>query len=73
MDFDLADFDLEALRTASVKMLAESRDIAACDELIDRLEMQGFELDELSTDMLAFILRGAEGLQEVGHQRFRAR
>ena len=72
-DFDLADFDLDALRAASIKSLTESHDIAGCDELIERLEMQGFKLDELSEDMLASILRGAEGLQEVGHQRFRAR
>jgi hypothetical protein len=70
---DLGDFDPEALRGASVKSLSESHDIAGCDELIDRLEVQGFELDDLSADMLASILRGAKGLQEVGHQRFRAR
>jgi hypothetical protein len=70
---DLGDFDLEALRAASIKSLSESHDIAACDELIERLEVQGFKLDELSADMLASILRGAKGLQEVGHQRFRAR
>jgi hypothetical protein len=70
---DLEDFDLEALRAASIKLLAESRDIVPCEELIERLETQGFELDELSADMLASILRQAKGLQEVGHQRFRAR
>lgn len=72
-DADLEDFDLDALRAASIKLLTESRDIAACDELIERLELQGFGIDELSADMLASILRGVEGLHEVGHQRFRAR
>lgn len=72
-DLDLEDFDLDGLRAASIKLLTESHDIAACGELIERLELQGLELDELSADMLASILRGAEGLQEVGHQRFRAR
>jgi hypothetical protein len=70
---DLGDFDPEALCAACIKSLSESRNFATCDELIERLEVQGFELDELSADMLASILRGAKGLQEVGHQRFRAR
>ena len=72
-DLDLEDFDAESLRAASVKSLSESRDIANCDELIERLEAQGFDLEELSADMLASILRGAEGLQEIGDQRFRAK
>lgn len=72
-DLDWEDFDAEALRAASVKSLSESRDVANCEELIDRLEAQGFDLDEVSADILASILRGAEGLQEIGDQRFRAK
>lgn len=72
-DFNNEDFDPEAIRAAVTKSLAESMDIAGCDELIERLELLGFELDDLSEDMLASILRGAVGLQEVAHQRFRAR
>jgi hypothetical protein len=72
-DFNNEDFDPEAIRAAVTKSLAESMDIAGCDELIERLELLGFELDDLSEDMLASILRGAVGLQEVADQRFRAR
>jgi hypothetical protein len=71
-DFNTEAFDPEALRAAAVKSLVDSKDIAGCDELLERLEAQGFELDELSEDMLASILRGAELLQEVAHRRFRA-
>jgi hypothetical protein len=71
-DFNTEAFDADALRAAAVKSLADSKDIAGCDELLERLEAQGFELDELSEEMLASILRGAEGLQEVAQRRFRA-
>jgi hypothetical protein len=72
-DFNNEDFDPDAIRAAATKSLAESMDIVGCDELIERLELIGFELDDLSEDMLASILRGAAGLQEVADQRFRAR
>ena len=41
IDFDLEDFDVDALRAATIKTLSESRDIADCSELIERLELQG--------------------------------
>ncbi len=69
-DPDLEEFDLDALRAASVKALAESREILSCDDLLDRLELQGLEIEEMSAGMLASILRGGEGLQEVGHECF---
>ena len=47
VDFDLEDFDVDALRAATIKTLKDSRDIAGCDELIERLELQGFDLEEL--------------------------
>jgi hypothetical protein len=71
-DLDLEDFDLDALRAASAKALTESSEILSCEDLLDRLELQGFEVEEVSAGMLASILRGAEGLQEVGRHRFRA-
>ncbi len=73
VDFELEDFDVDALRAATLKSLKESRDIAACDELIERLEREGFDLEDLSVDMLALILRGSDSLQEVGNRRFRAK
>ena len=68
----LADFDLDALRNAAMKLLAESGEIVCCDDLLDRLESEEIELDELSPDLLASILRGTPGLDEIGHNRFRA-
>ena len=71
-DLDLGEFDLDALRAASAKALAESCEILSCDDLLYRLELQGLEIEEMSAGMLASILRGGEGLQEVGHQYFTA-
>ena len=68
----LADFDLDALRNAAMKLLADSGEIVGCDDLLDRLESEEIELDELSPDLLASILRGTPGLDEIGHNRFRA-
>lgn len=72
-DFNNEDFNPQAIRAAVTNSLIESMDIAGCDELIERLELSGFQVDDLSQDMLASILRGAVGLQEVANQRFRAR
>ena len=72
-ELDLQEFDVDGLRSASVKALLESRDVAATSELLERLERQGLDLAGLSSDMLASILRGARELQEVGHHRFRTR
>ena len=71
-DTTLTDFDLDALHAAAMKLLVESREIVGCDDLLDRLENQEIELDELSPDLLASILRGMPGLDEIGHNRFRA-
>ena len=68
----LDDFDLDALRIAVMKLLAESGEIVGCDDLLDRLESEGIDLDDLSPDLLASILRGTPGLDEIGHNRFRA-
>ena len=70
---DLAQYDVEAIRAAVIKSLTESADVVASDELIERLAEQGFDVSDLSADMLASILRGATELQEVGRQRFRAK
>ncbi|MDQ3118892.1 MAG: hypothetical protein M3Q89_04900 [Verrucomicrobiota bacterium] len=72
-DLDLESLDVEALRTAAIKALAIEREILSSDELIERLELQGFDVEEMSSGMLASILRGNEALQEVGHRRFRAK
>lgn len=70
---DLQEYDVNALCSATINSLVESADIVASDELIERLEQQGFDVSDLSADMLASILRGTKELQEVGNQRFRAR
>lgn len=47
-----ADFDLDALRHAAMKLLAEAGEIVGCDDRLDRLESEGIDLDELSPQMV---------------------
>lgn len=70
---DLRAFDVEGLRDASIQSLVASAEVTSSEQLIEQLEERGFDVGELSADMLSSILRGANELQEVGHQRFRAR
>ncbi len=70
---DLEDFDVEAIRFTTIRSLAESADVVSASDLIERLEEQGFDVSNLSADILASVLRGTPELQEVGNRRFRAR
>lgn len=72
-DLDLGELDVDAIRAAATKALREELEILSCDDLLDRLETQGFDMEEMTRGILASVLRGSEGLEEVGHQRFRAK
>ena len=72
-DLDLGDFDVSAIRAAAAKLMREEREILSSDDLLERLESQGFDLEEMTQGMLASILRDSEELEEVGRQRFRAK
>jgi hypothetical protein len=72
-DLDLGDFDVSAIRAAVVKLMREEREILSSDDLLERLESQGFDLEEMTRGMLASVLRGSEELEEVGRERFRAK
>ncbi len=71
-DLDLGVYDVETLRTAVLREVVESHEIISCDDLLERLELLGFEVEGLSAGVLASILRGGKGLQEVGNRLFRA-
>ena len=72
-DFDLAEFDVDAIRASAAKLMREEREILGSDDLLERLELQGFDLEGMTRGMLASILRGSEELEEVGRERFRAK
>jgi len=72
-DLDFGEFDLDAIRTAAASALREAREILSCVELLERLELMGFDLEEMSEGMLASVLRSGEDFREVGNQRFRAK
>jgi hypothetical protein len=72
-DLDLAEFDVSAIRAAAAKLMREEREILSSDDLLERLESQGFDLEGMTRGMLASVLRGSEELEEVGRERFRAK
>jgi hypothetical protein len=72
-DLDLGEFDVSAIRAAVVKLMREEQEILSSDDLLERLESQGFDLEEMTRGMLASVLRGSEELEEVGRERFRAK
>jgi hypothetical protein len=53
--------------------MREEREILSSDDLLERLEAQGFNLEGMTRGMLAAILRGSEELEEVGRERFRSK
>ncbi len=72
-DLDLAEFDVGAIRAAAAKLMREEREILSSDDLLDRLESEGFDLEGMTRGVLASVLRGSEDLEEVGRGRFRAK
>jgi Sigma-70, region 4/Bacterial RNA polymerase, alpha chain C terminal domain len=72
-DLDLGEFDVSAIRAAAAKVMLEDREILSSDDLLERLESQGFDLEGMTRGMLASVLRGNEELEEVGRERFRAK
>ena len=72
-DFDHGEFDVDAIRSATSKLMREEWKILSSDDLLERLESQGFDLEGMTRGMLASILRGSEELEEVGRERFRAK
>ena len=72
-DLDLGEFDVSAIRAAAAKLMREEREILSSDDLLERLESQGFDLEGMTRGMLASILRGSEELEEVGRERFRVK
>jgi DNA-binding CsgD family transcriptional regulator len=71
-DLDLAEFDVGAIRAAAAKLMREEREILSSDDLLDRLELSGFDLEGMTRGILASVLRGSEEIEEVGRERFRA-
>ncbi|MBI5768446.1 MAG: hypothetical protein HZA93_11670 [Verrucomicrobia bacterium] len=73
LDVEELDFDVESVRVRSVELLRESTELLGCDDLIDRLEIAGHDVTDITTGVLALVLRGSEHIEEIGRNRFRYR
>jgi hypothetical protein len=65
--------DAAAIRAACYELLSQTNEIVGCEDLLERLEADGKVWEDLSTDILASLLRDDATFQEVGHDRFRAK
>lgn len=65
--------DAAAIRGACFELLFQTNEIVGCEDLLERLEMDGKSWEELSADILASLLRDDERFQEVGRDRFRVK
>lgn len=72
-DLDLGEFDVNAIRAAAAILMRTEREILGSDDLLERLELQGFDLEGMTRGMLASVLRGSDELEEVGRERFRSK
>lgn len=67
---DQLDLDEEAICHACLKILVQSNVIVGCDDLIERLEDEGKIWENLSPEILGWLLRENEAFEEIGHNRF---
>ena len=65
--------DAAAIRGACFELLLQTNEIVGCEDLLERLELDGKSWEELSADILASLLRDDERFQEVGRDRFRVK
>jgi hypothetical protein len=65
--------DEDAIRSACHTLLSHSNEMVACEDLIERLQVDGKSWEELSPAVLASFLRSDDQFEEVGHNRFRIR
>jgi hypothetical protein len=65
--------DFANFRDACFEILSNCNEIVGCEDLLERIRAEGIDVKNVSTSMLASILRGDELFEEVGSQRFRAK
>lgn len=72
LDQHLVDYgiDAESIRQRCLHILSNRHDIVDCADLLARLESEGVKTDNLSTSILASLLRDDEAFEEIGRNRF---
>jgi DNA-directed RNA polymerase alpha subunit len=65
--------DFANFRDACFEILSNCNEIVGCEDLLERIRAEEIDVKNVSTSMLASILRGDESFEEVGSQRFRAK
>jgi hypothetical protein len=65
--------EFASVRQSCFEILSNCNEIVGCDDLLERMGVEGIDVEKLSPSMLASLLRGDETLEEVGNRRFRIR
>lgn len=67
------DLNVDSLREACFEILKEENAVLSADDLLEKLEAEDLPGENLSAEMLAVILRGDAGFEEIGMNLFRAK
>lgn len=65
--------EFATIRQVCFDILSHCNEIVGCDDLLERVGAEGIETENLSSSMLATLLRADKVFEEVGKQRFRMR
>ncbi len=69
---DREELDTDSLRQACLEILNEENSVLSADDLLEKLEAEAIANENLSAEMLAVLLRGDAGFEEIGMNLFRA-
>ena len=70
---DQDDPEADLLRQACLEILKEENAVLSADDLLEKLEAEDLTSDNLSSEILAVLLRGDANFQEIGMNLFRAK
>jgi hypothetical protein len=68
---DYYELDIVNIKKGVFDILKSKNEIVGCDDLLERLESSGIDVEKLSPSMLAALLRSFDAFEEVGINRFR--
>ncbi len=67
------EFDGDLIRQECSEILSEGKGVLSADDLLEKLEAEDFEMKNISSEMLAALLRGDENFEEIGTNLFRSK
>lgn len=69
---DHEELNTDSLRQECLEILNEENSVLSADDLLEKLEAEEIATENLSAEMMAILLRGDAGFEEIGTNLFRA-